>query len=279
MKKQTAVVLALLIAAAASADTTTQVVTGNVLNLYSLQMTQLKGTYSPPWGTYAPPCSLNTDTLNRYDFVYQYFDFCTCICPCCPTVRITSPRAFYRSNAPMSYTAFNPSLLVSMFTKITAPDSSRLLPCSTLPSVIYGHSDLLFTTPIDSMKSRLFVFLSNNGGRMPFYVYMLVHVDTLLPQQYWCNPNEPDPGGQYYPLYNTARISIYNTGIVASVKPVVKAENYRSVSKNLEIYSIMGKRVDNMRLEALPAGVYIINGKISFLQKNAAQFNRLANIR
>jgi hypothetical protein len=279
MKKQTAVVLALLVAAAASADTTSRVVTGNVLNLYSLQKTQLKGTYSPPWGTYTPPCSLNTDTLNRYDFVYQDYDLCSCICPCCPEIRITSPRAFYRSNAPMSHTAFSPSLLGAMFTKISGPDGGGGLLCSALPSVTYGHTGTLNPTPIDSMRSRLFVFLSNNGGQMPFYVYMLVHVDTLLPYQYWCNPNEPDPGGQYYPLYDTARISIYNTGIVASVKPVEQSVNYRSVSKKLEIYSIMGKRVDNMRLNMLPAGIYLINGKISFLQKNTTQFNRLTSIR
>src|SRR5271157_5606785 len=121
------------VAAVASADTT-QVVTGNVLNLYSLQKTQLKGTYSPPWGTYAPPCSLNTDTLKRYDFVYQYYDFDLCICPCMPVVRITSPRKFYLSNAPMNPTAFNPLLLATQFTEISGPDSAADggLTCSTL---------------------------------------------------------------------------------------------------------------------------------------------------
>ena len=271
MKKHAIAVLVLCAAVLTSADTT-RVLTGNVLNLYSLQKTQLKGTYSPP-------CSLNTDTLNHYDFVYQYYDFCTCICPCCPEIRITSPRAFYRSNAPMSYSAFNPSLLATMFTKISGPDSgyAGALTCSTLPSVTYGHTGTYNPTPIDSMRSRLFVFLSDNGGRMPFYVYMLVHVNTLRPRSVWCNPNDPSPGGQYYPLYDTARISIY-TGPIASVKPSVKTENYRIVPKDLEIYSIMGKRVNIIRLEELPAGIYLINGKTTFLQKNTPQFNRLKSL-
>ena len=277
MKRHVVVVLAFVAATVASADTT-RVVTGNVLNLYSLQKTQLKGTYLPPWGTYAPPCSLNTDTLNRYDFVYQYYDFCTCICPCCPEIRITSPRAFYRSNAPMSYSAFSPSLLATMFTKISGPDSgyAGALACSALPSVTYGHTGTYNPTPIDSMRSRLFVFLSNNGGALPFYVYMLVHVDTLRPQQYWCDSTDMGLGGRYYPLYDTARISIY-TGPIASVKPAGKINYVRMASKDVGLYTIFGKRIDKSRVGELPAGVYIKNGKVMFLQKNTPLF-KLQNV-
>jgi hypothetical protein len=268
MKKQSTAAVILLCAAVLTSADTTQVVTGNMLNLFSLQKTQLK----------SPPCSLNTDTLNRYDFVYQYYDFCTCICPCCPEIRITSPRAFYRSNAPMSYSAFSPSLLATMFTKISGPDNgySGGLACSALPSVTYGHTGTLNPTPIDSMMSRLFVFLSDNGGAWPFYVYMLVHFDALQPRMLWCNINDPQPGGQYYPLYDSARISIY-TGPLASVKPEVKpVVQYWNAAKAPEIYSIMGKRVDNGRLQVLPAGIYIVNGKTTFLQKNTLQqLNRL----
>jgi hypothetical protein len=263
-------VLAVFSAAAVASADTTGVVNGNVVNLYSLQKTLLKGTYSPPWGTYAPPCSLNTDTLNRYDFVYHYFDRCLCICPCCPTVRITSPRAFYRSNAPMLYTAFSPSLLATNFTKVTGPDISKYaLPCSNLPSVIYGYDGSYNPTPLDSMRSRLFVFLSDNGGKLPFYLYMLVHIDILRPQQFWCDSTDMGLGGRYYPLYDNVRISVY-AGPIASIKQTAPPSYMRVETKDLTLYTIFGKRIDNRRIGELPAGIYIVKGRLRFLQKNAS---------
>ncbi|MBN1759040.1 MAG: hypothetical protein JW863_12020 [Chitinispirillaceae bacterium] len=274
------VVLVIFLSAVFASAGTALVETGNVLNLYSLQKTQLKGTYYRPWSTFAPPCSLNVDTLKRYDFVYQCYDFCTCICPCCPEVRITSPRAFYRSNAPMNFSAFNPSLLATNFTKISGPDSAYAggLTCSTLPSVTYGHTGTINPTPIDSMESRLFVFLSDNGGALPFYLYMLVHIDTVLPYQFWCNPNEPNPGGQYYPLSETARISIY-AGPIASIKKTATPAYARVETKDLNLFTIFGKRIDNHRIGELPAGIYIVNGRLRFLQKNAPLYNVLNSLR
>jgi hypothetical protein len=270
MKKH-AVAVFLLCAAVLTAADSTRVLTGTLLNLYSLKRT--------PFDQYSTPCSVPTDTLNRYDFSYHYLDRCLCICPCCPMVILSSPRPFYMSTAPMNYNQFNPSRLGQDFTRITGndPENQFYYGC-TIPTIIFGAPGSMHPRPLDSIRSRLFVFLTDNGGTLPFYLYMLVHIDTLRPRTVWCNIYEPAPGGQYYPLYDTTRISLY-TGPIASVKPDVKTKIHRIEPKGLEIYSITGKRVVNGRLEELSAGIYLVNGRTAFLQNNTPQFNRLKSKR
>jgi hypothetical protein len=256
------IILAVFLSSVPVSANTTSVVTGNLINLYSLQKTRLPGTYNIPWNNYSPPCSLNTDTLKLYDFIYEYDQVCACGCPCCPLIRISSPRAFYRSNAPMNYSAFNPSLLATQFTKISGPERSSV--CSTQPSVTYGITGAM---AIDSISSRLFVFQTNNGGKLPYYLYAIVHIDTLLPYQYGCDEGPPI-GFQVYPLYNNARISIY-MGPIVSIKQIATPVYTRRGSKDLNLFTIFGKRIDKSRVGELPAGIYIINGEKLFLQKNA----------
>jgi hypothetical protein len=257
--KNSEVVLALLIFPMLCFAGTTRVITGTVLNLYSLQKKQLPD--------YSPPCSLNTDTLHRYDFIYTYFDECVCICPCCPEVRITSPRPFYRSKAPMNYTSFTPSLLAASFTKISGPDSAYGQPCSTLPSVTYGQTGGPNPTPIDSISSRLFVFLSNNGGKLPNYQYMLLRIG-IIPHGGSCDTNGPNPGGgKYFPLYDSAQIFIYNGGIV-STNHIETLVYLKIEPREQFFYTLFGKQIQNRRIGGLPAGVYIVDGRLRFLQNN-----------
>ena len=259
--KNTQVALALLLFPMLCFADTTRVITGTVLNLYSLQKKQLPD--------YSPPCSLNTDTLNRYDFIYTYFDYCVCICPCCPEVRITSPRPFYRSKAPMNYTSFTPSLLAASFTKISGPDSARAdrQTCSTLPSVTYGQTGGPNPTPIDSISSRLFVFLSNNGGKLPNYQYMLLRIG-IIPNEVSCDTNGPNPGGgKYFPLYDSAQIFIYNGGMVSTNH--IETLVYSNIEPREQFfYTLFGKRILNSRIGESPAGVFIVNGRLRFPQNN-----------
>jgi hypothetical protein len=174
----------------------------------------------------------------------------------------------------MNYTAFNPALLATNFTEISGPDSAYAgqLTCSTLPSVTYGHTGRMNPMPVDSIRSRLFVFLSSNGGTLPYYQYMLVHIDAVVPYQYWCDPTDTGGPSQPYPLYNSANISIYGgpiAGPVNSIKQTTIPNYIRVKSEESNMFTIFGKRIDKGRVGDLPAGIYIVNGKKIFLQKNA----------
>jgi hypothetical protein len=265
MKRRTAVLIAVAVAAAAYADTT-RVVSISLVNLISQNKKQLTG--------YTLHCSLPADTLNRYDLIYHYFEGCVCICPCCPIVTLSSPRPFYISNGPMNYTQFNPAALNQQFTRITAPDINSFHPSCTLPAVTFGYPT---SRPLDTIRSRLFVFLSDNGGTWPYYVYVLVHVDTLRPRMLWCNPNEPNPGGEYYRLMDTARISVYY-GPIAQVKPVVKIRRPAPVSADFTVHTIVGKRIDPLRTGELPAGVYIVNGRLRFLPRTTPLYKVMRSV-
>lgn len=253
---------------------TTKVATGTVLNLYTLQKKQLINRS-------VPPCSLNTDTLKRYDFVYEYQERCMCICPCCPAIRITSPRPFYRSKAPMSTTTmFSPAMLRTQFTEISGPDTSLLhngwIPCRKLPSVNYegANSGLSF---LDSIKSRMFVFLSDNGGKLPYCQYMIVNISPIT-GHIDCNPNYPSPGvGGQYPVYDSVRIIIYNSQYYTANKPMTPVFSMKE-PKDPNLYTISGTRIRNSRIGELSAGVYVVNGRLRFLQKNAPMNNAM-NVR
>jgi hypothetical protein len=266
MKRRTAVLLSLIIAAAVSADTT-RVVSISLLNLISLNKKQLTG--------YTLHCSLPADTLNRYDFIYHYYEGCTCICPCCPMVTLSSPRPFYVSKAPMNYTQFNAAALNQQFTRITGSDMGSYFPSCTIPSATFGGPGS--SKPLDTLRSRLFVFLSDNGGTWPYYVYMLVHIDTLRPRMSWCNPNDPLPGGQYYSLMDTARISTY-FGPIAQVKPGREIRKTAQVPADLTVHTIFGKRIDSRRTGELPAGIYIVNGRLRFITRNTPAYKLMRSL-
>ena len=110
--------------------------------------------------TGSSPCSGTANS--SHDFFWAYYDNCTCLCPCCPSITIGSPRPFY-----LSKRAMNGDELKSMGAGGWAQlqDTTLFAKCSTGTgpfTVGCGQFDCRGTAK-DTLCTRLFVIQLMSG--------------------------------------------------------------------------------------------------------------------
>ena len=107
------------------------------------------------------------------DFYWRWYEGCTCLCACCPSITVASKRAFYVSRKPMNYSDYmgNPMKLAdtNLFVRCATSGTS----CPFASASLVGPLGLI-TGGVDSLYTRLLVFQTKDNLQFPLKIDRIV---------------------------------------------------------------------------------------------------------
>jgi hypothetical protein len=139
-------------------------------------------------------CSVSSNpiscTPDSIDFYWMYYEGCTCMCACCPSIAVASKRPFYVSKKAMAYGDYNGDTAkladTTVFAKCSTSTFSIDISCPVpFPSATLLGPYGLVPGGADTLSTRLLVFRTRVMS--PRLRYIPLKIDRIVSR----NPNCP----------------------------------------------------------------------------------------
>jgi hypothetical protein len=207
------------------------------------------------------PPSCPADTV---DFFWSYYEGCTCMCLCCPAIRLSSNRAFY-----VSKQAMDCSSSISDTAKLA--DTSLFVKCTTSVSGGCPVASIVLIGPyglvpggVDDLYTRLLVFRTKYNNYLP-QRYVPLKIDRVFARYPNCMA-----AGMSSTIYDSIQVSFGNslacTEISGGAAPVPRSSlrflatgqgyvisGFGEGNASLEIVNAQGKTVYCRPVASSPA--------------------------
>jgi hypothetical protein len=207
--------------------------------------------YDFSWAVSSNPLSCLSDST---DFYWKYYEGCTCMCFCCPSIAVASKRPFYVSRQAMDYGDYkgdtamlaDTTLFVKCSTSTYSIGISCPVPFSSASLVTAGNYGLV-PGGADSLYTRLLVFRTRFNYYLPLR-YIPLKIDRIVSRDGNC-----PYAGMTATFYDSIQVTFGNT-LTGTAIPARGAPGYRNalhISTTGAGYVISGFGEGKGRLEIL----------------------------